>query len=128
MPIQILITQQRWNWLHIIIMSRTRSRVNLHSIVCLNIKELLAQSRHHDWRLSDSNGMWIHNHLARKRTLNHLAKSAKWLSCGVSTYLFGAFDCILLSCHVRVSEWIYTLKFVWMSRNFLLQAGAISEV
>ena len=31
-------------------------------------------------------------------------------------------------CHVQVSGWIYTLKFAWMSRNSLLQAGAISEV
>ena len=27
----------------------------------------------------------------------------KWLSCVVSTYLYGAFDCIFLSCYVRVS-------------------------
>ena len=27
----------------------------------------------------------------------------------VSTYLYGAFDCMFLSCCVRVSEWIYTL-------------------
>ena len=26
--------------------------------------------------LSDSNGIWTHNHLVRKRTLNHLAKLA----------------------------------------------------
>ena len=54
---------------------------------------------------------WIrtHNHLVHKRTLNHLAKLVKWLSCVVSTYLYGAFDCMFLSCHVRVSEWIYTL-------------------
>ena len=25
----------------------------------------------------DSNGIWTHNHLIRKRTLNHLAKLAK---------------------------------------------------
>ena len=45
-----------------------------------------------------------HNHLVHKRTLNHLAKLAKRLSCVVSTYLYGAFDCMFLSCHVRVSE------------------------
>ena len=33
-----------------------------------------------------------HNHLVHKRTLKHLAKLAKWLSCVVSTYLYGAFD------------------------------------
>ena len=34
------------------------------------------------------------NHLALKWTLNHLAKQAKWSSCVLSTYLYGAFDCI----------------------------------
>ena len=38
--------------------------------------------------------------------------------------------CILLSRHVRVSEWIHTLQFAWMSRNSfqLGEPGAISEV
>ena len=45
-----------------------------------------------------------HNHLVHKQTLNHLAKLAKRLRCVVSTYLYGAFDYMLLSCHVRVSE------------------------
>ena len=41
---------------------------------------------------------------------------------------FCGVDCLLLSYHVRVSEWIYTLKFALMSRNSLLEGGAISEV
>ena len=57
---------------------------------------------------SDINGVRTHNHLVSKRTLNHLDKLAKWLSCVVSTYLYSAFGCMLLSCHVRVPEWIYT--------------------
>ena len=48
------------------------------------------------------------NHLVLKRTLNHLVKLAKWLSCVLSTYLYGAFDGMFLSCHVHVSEWIHT--------------------
>ena len=40
--------------LYVIIMSRTSFKVNLHSIVCLNLKELLARSRRHIWSLSDS--------------------------------------------------------------------------
>ena len=95
--------------LYVIIMSRTSFKVNLYSIVCLNVKELLARSRRYIWSLSEFNGIRTHNHLVRKRTLNHLAKLAKWLSCVVSTCLHGAFDCMLLSCHVRVSNWIYTL-------------------
>ena len=41
---------------------------------CLNVKELLAQNKHDIWNLSNSNGIRTHNHLVRKRTLNHLAK------------------------------------------------------
>ena len=35
---------------------------------------------------------------------------------------------MLLSCHVRVSEWIYTFYFCWMTRNSLLEAGASSAI
>ena len=77
---------------------------------CLNVKELLARSRRHIWRLSVCNGTRSHKNLVRKRTLKHLAKMAKWLSCAVSTYLYGAFDCMILSCHVRVWQWIHNLQ------------------
>ena len=56
---------------------------------------------------SDRNGTRTHNHLVRKWTLNHLAKLAKWLSCVVSTYLYGAFDSMFSSCHLRISELIH---------------------
>ena len=77
---------------------------------CLHVKELLARNRRDIWRLSDCNGTRTHNHLVRKRTLNHLAKLSKWLSSAVSTSLYGAFDCVVLSCHVPVWEWIHTLQ------------------
>ena len=68
-------------------MSRTSFIVNLHSIVCLNVKELLARSRRHIWSLSDSNEIRTHNHSARKQTLNHLAKLALfWLNGWVLVY------------------------------------------
>ena len=71
-------------------LSRANFRVNLHSIVCLNVNELLAQSRCHIWSLSDSNEIRTHNHLVRKPTFNHLAKLAKWLNGWVFFYeLFG---------------------------------------
>ena len=50
---------------------------------CLNLKELLARSRHEIWRLSDCSWTRTHNHLVYKRTLklfsqtgqtDHLAK------------------------------------------------------
>ena len=74
--------------LYVIIMSPTSFRVNLHSIVCLNAKELLARSRRHMSSLSDSNVIRTHNYLVRKRTLNHIAKLAslaKWLSVCLRT-------------------------------------------
>ena len=48
--------------------------------------------------LRDWNGTRTHNDLVRKRTLNHLAKLAKWLSCVVSTYLYGAFLIMSRTC------------------------------
>ena len=114
-------------WLYVIIMSCASFRVNPHSIVCLSVKELLAQKSCHIWSLCDSNEIRTQNQLVRSRTLNHLAKLAKWLSCVVSTYLYDAFDCILLSCQLPVSGWIHTLKFAWVSRNSLLEAGIIWE-
>ena len=76
---------------------------------CLNAKEVLARNSCHIGSLSDCKGTRTHNHLLRKRTLNHLAKLAKWLSCVVSTYLFHAFDWIFLSCHVHLSEWMHSI-------------------
>ena len=67
------------------------------------------QSRRHIWSSSDSNGIRTNNYLVLKRTLNNFAKLAKRLSCVVSTYLYVAFDCMLLSCHLRIIDWIYTL-------------------
>ena len=37
---------------------------------CLNVKEVLAQSRWKIWSLSDCNWTWTQNHLVRKWTLN----------------------------------------------------------
>ena len=87
-------------------------RVQSESIFyrCLNVKELLPRSRREIWSLSDCNWIWNHHHLVHERTLNHLAKLVKWLSCVVRTYLYGAFDCMFLSCDVRVSEWIHILS------------------
>ena len=70
-------------------MSRTSSRMNPPSIVYLNVMDFVAWSRRNIWSLSDSNEIRTHNHLVRKRTLNHLTMLVKWLSCVVSTYLYG---------------------------------------
>ena len=47
---------------------------------CLNVKELLDQNRRDIWIISGCNGIRTHNNFVRKRTLNHLAKLAKWLN------------------------------------------------
>ena len=105
---------------YVIVISRTSFRVNLDSLICLNIKELLGRSRHHIWSLIDSTGIRTHDHLVLKRTLNYLAKVAKWLSCVLSTYLHGGFDCMLLLL-VGLRVWIPLLSLklpIWR----LLQA------
>ena len=89
-------------WLYVVIMLRRSFKVNPHSLVCLNFKELLAWNRCHIKCLSDSNMIWTHNCLVCKRTLNDLAKQVNWLICVVSTYLYVSFDWMLLSCHIQV--------------------------
>ena len=63
----------------VIIVSRTSIRVKPHSIVCLNVKELLAQSRYHIWSLSDSNVIRIQNYLVRKRTLKPFSQTGQMI-------------------------------------------------
>ena len=67
----------------------------------LNVKELLAWSRRKIWCLSDWNWIGTQNNFVRKRTINHLVKLAKWFSCVLSTYLYGAFDCVLVMSRMR---------------------------
>ena len=118
------------------VMYAFQSESTLYS--CLNFKELLAQNRRNIWRLDDCNETPTQNHLLGKQTLNHLAKLSKWLSWVVSNYLYGAFDCMPLPYHLRISEQIYTLylpecrgtpcsdqarylKFKWLQRDTNLQ-------
>ena len=75
----------------------------IHFLWFLECQEFLARSRCEISSLSNCNGTRTHNHSALRRTLNHLAKLAKLLSCVVSTYLYSASDCMFLSCHVRLN-------------------------
>ena len=61
-------------------------------------------------KMCGNSGIQTHNHLVCKRTLNHLSKLTNKLSCVVSSYLVGTFDCIKQPCQVRVSKWIYKLQ------------------
>ena len=83
-------------------MSRTRFQSESTRYSCLNVKELLARSRREIWRWSDCNWTRTQNHLVLKQTLNHLTKLTKWLSCVLSTYLYGAFSLyVLVMSHTR---------------------------
>ena len=77
----------RYIWLYILILWGTNFRVNPHSVIWMNVKELLARSRCHISTLSDNNEIRIQNLLVHKRTHHHLAKLIKWLNSVVSNYL-----------------------------------------
>ena len=62
---------------------------------------------------SDCNWSRIYNHLVHKGTLDHLAKPAKWLSCVVSTYLYGAFDSIFSSLVLLI---VYLIVFCQLTK------------
>ena len=98
------------------------------------MKKELAYIRNDIWSLNDCNETRNNDHSVRKRALNHLAKLNKLLSLVMSTYLYSAFDWMLLSCHIRISGWIYTqylpecqvspcpkqaryMKFKWLQRE-----------
>ena len=53
----------------------------------------------------DCNGTRTHDQLICKRTLKYFVKLAKWLSCVVSTYLYGMLLCVFIMSHTRL-EWI----------------------
>ena len=92
-------------WLYVIIMSRSSFRVNPHSIVCLNVKELLARSRRHIWSLSDSNVIRTHNNLIRKETLNHFNQ------CGFTLKLVR--DMIITYSQMHHTHNIWPISITW---------------
>ena len=67
--------------------------------LCKHIKKIRS-CQDFKWLQRDSNL----RHSVCKRTLNHLAKLTKWLSCVVNVYLYGAFECVFLSCNIRLLE------------------------
>ena len=79
----------------------------------------------------DCSWTWTHNHLVHKRTINHLAKLAKCLRSVVSTYLYGAFDCMFLSLsrkrfkvnpHSSLAKWLSVcLRTKWLWVRVMLQ-------
>ena len=112
--------------LRVLVMSHTRFRVNLHSVVAW-ILMILTQNRRDIWSLSDSNGIRTHNHLVCKRTLNHLAKPVKWLSCVEYLSVWCIWLNVMIMSHTRFRLNPQS-RVVWMSRNSLLETGTISVV
>ena len=96
-------------WLHVLVMSRTRYRVNSH---CLNVKELLARSRCEAWSLSDCNWTRTHNHLAHNRTPNHLAKPAKW-----PKWFRACFEQRVPWHSGNYRVWIHSITRTWLDKN-----------
>ena len=82
--------------------------MNPHSIVSLNVKDLLARSRRHIWSLSDSNVIRIHNQIVRKWTFNYLAKLAWSVWLNGKVYVYELSDCGFESrCHIKSVFIIY---------------------
>ena len=103
--------------LYALSVSRTHFQSESALYSCLNVKELLARNRRDIWSLNDSNWSRTHYHLVRKLILNHLAKLAIWLSCIVSTYLYGVFEsrCSHLNFRYRAC---FKQEVPWHSGNY----------
>ena len=81
---------------------------------CLNVKELLARSRREIWSLSDCNWTRTHNHLVRKRTLNHLAKKA------IFFFFFNDWAVLwVLICTVHLTVYSYHVTYWFQSQSTL---------
>ena len=86
-----------------------------HTLVCLNVKELLAWRRRHYWSLDDSNWMWTHNHLVRKRTLNGWMFVYELSGCGFES----------CCCHLEIIlvQWINYFrssnKLFWFNKQII---------
>ena len=108
-----LFLSQTLNCLYVISMPCMSFRVNPHSMVFLNVKELLAQRTRHIWSLSDSNEIRTHNHLVHKQTLNHLAELTsltKWSSiCSRTKWL-----------------WVW-ISLLWLNLNCTAMNKAFSQ-
>ena len=94
----------------------------------MNVKGLLAWNRRDIWSLRDCNGIRTYNFLVRKRTLNHLAKLA-WINFPINHW--AVLWVLICTTHLTVCSYHVTYTFqsvALMSRNSLLETGAISEV
>ena len=108
-------------WLYVIIKSCTSFRVNLHSIVYLNVNKLLPRSRRHIWSFSDGNRIWTHNHLFRERTLNDFAKLAclaNWLRVRLRTKWLWVLIPLLFSLYLDLLSKVRLSPSIQLENNF----------
>ena len=91
---------------------------------CLNVKELLAQSRCNIWSLNDWNWTRTKNHLVHKGTLNHLAELAEWLSCSECLSVWCISLYVLITSPTRFRVLPHSVV-AWMSKNSLLEKSWI---
>ena len=77
-----------------------QSKPTLYSY--LNFKELLPRGRSQIGSAKDCNWTPTHNQLVIKGKINHLVELTELFSCIGSPFLDGAFECMFLSCHIRV--------------------------
>ena len=98
-------------------MSGTHFRVNRQSIVPWMSSNSFVWNTRKIWSLSDCNETRTNNHLVRKRTLNHLANLAKWLSCVVNTFS---------TVHLIVCS--YQFKYTFLSESTLYSHHNVKEL
>ena len=98
----------------------------IHTAYLPECQDLIGRNKNDTWNLSDCNGIRTHKHLVLKETLYHLAKLTKWLSWIVSKYLYGASDCMSLSCDYAYQN-ESTLCICLDLKKLLVQTWAISE-
>ena len=95
---------------------------------CLNVKELHGRTRRDIWSLSNCNGAQTHAHLfVNEQSTIFPNQPNNW---AVLWVLICTVDLAVCSYYVKYDfqseSTLYS--FAWMSRNSLLEAGAISEV
>ena len=90
---------------------QVRISEGIHTVCLPEYQPVPVRNKSDIMSLSDSKETRTQSHFLRKRTSNHFVKLPKWLSWFVSNYIYGAFGCMLSWCHVRISEWSYTLYF-----------------
>ena len=89
--------------LYVFVMSRTNFRLNPQSIVVWKFSLSLLEKGAKSEVYATAIILELTIILRVNEHSTNWPKGTKWLGCDVSTYLYNAFDCTFLSCHVRIS-------------------------